>query len=185
MCLGLFLIQLDVTVVTVALPAIGTDLHTSVGGQQWVTDGYAVPLAALLLAGGSLGDRHGHRRLALLGMALFGAASAACGLAPGIGALIAARAAQGVGAAALLPATLAVVTRTYPGARERARAIAVWAAVGGLALPLGPLVGGALLAGPGWRAVFLLNLPLVAAGIAALLALVPGEGPARGARARP
>jgi MFS transporter, DHA2 family, methylenomycin A resistance protein len=175
MCVGLFLVQLDVTVVNVALPRIGAGLHASGSGLQWVVDGYAVPFAALLLAGGASGDRWGHRRTALTGLLVFGAGSALCALAPATGVLIAARAAQGVGAAALLPATLAVVTHTFPGARERARAIGVWAAVAGLALPAGPLVGGLLVAGPGWRAVFWLNVPLVAAALAAVPAVVPRD----------
>lgn len=175
MCVGMFLVQLDVTVVNVALPRIGGDLHAAGSGLQWVVDGYAVLFAALLLAGGASGDRWGHRRTAVAGLLVFGTASAVCALAPGTGVLVAARAAQGVGAAALLPATLAVVTRTFPGERERARAIGVWAAVAGLALPAGPLVGGLLVAGPGWRWVFWLNVPLVAAALAAVLTVVPRD----------
>jgi sugar phosphate permease len=112
MCAGMFLVQLDVTIVNVALPHIGEGLNTGLSGLQWVVDGYAVVLASLLLAGGTLGDRYGHKRLVLGGLVLFGAASVACALAPSAAALIAARALQGVGAAALLPGTLAVITRT-------------------------------------------------------------------------
>ncbi|MFF3650845.1 MFS transporter [Streptomyces sp. NPDC002181] len=179
--MGPFLVQLDVTVVNVALPTIGADPGTSVSGLQWVVDGHAVPFASLLLAGGALGDRYGHRRLVLWGLAIFGLGSAVCGFAPTAGVLIAARAVQGVGAAARLPATLAVITHAYPEKTERAKAIGIWAAVAGLSLPLGPLLGGLLVAGPGWRRVFLINLPIIAAALYPVLRTVP---PSRGATAR-
>src|SRR5262245_11653601 len=114
MCAGLFLVQLDVTIVNVTLPRLRESLGSEVGGLQWVLDGYAIAFASLMLAGGTLGDRYGHRRVVLVGLALFGAASLACGLAPGTGALVAARTAQGAGAALLLPGTLAIITRTFP-----------------------------------------------------------------------
>lgn len=173
--------QLDVTVVNVALPTIGADPGTSVSGLQWVVDGHAVPFASLLLAGGALGDRYGHRRLVLWGLAIFGLGSAVRGFVPTAGVLIAARAVQGVGAAARLPATLAVITHAYPEKTERAKAIGIWAAVAGLSLPLGPLLGGLLVAGPGWRRVFLINLPIIAAALYPVLRTVP---PSRGATAR-
>src|SRR5438067_8042525 len=144
MCVGMFLVQLDVTVVNVALPKIGSDLGTSLQGQQWVVDGYSVVLASLLLAGGTLGDRYGHKRIVLTGLSLFGAASLLCGLAPSIGVLVAGRALQGLGAAMLLPGTLAVITSAFPDRAEQARAVCVWAGVSALALPAGPLIGGAL-----------------------------------------
>lgn len=161
MCVGYFLVLLDVTVINVALPRIGADLGAGVDGLQWVVDGYALALAALLLAGGTIGDQRGHKRVALGGLVVFGLASLACGLAPGAGALIAARVVQGIGAALLLPSTLAVVTRAFPGRGPQARAIGIWAAVGSVALPAGPLVGGALVQGLGWRAVFFVNVPVV------------------------
>lgn len=172
MCVGMFLVQLDVTVVNVALPKIGTDLATSLPGQQWVVDGYAVVLASLLLAGGTLGDRYGHKRVVLTGLVLFGAASLVCGLAPSIGVLVGGRALQGLGAALLLPGTLAVITRAFPGRTEQARAVGVWAGVSALALPAGPLIGGALVSGLGWRTVFLINLPIVAIAVPAAIRLV-------------
>ena len=165
MCVGMFLVQLDVTVVNVALPQIGTGLHTTLQGQQWVVDGYAVVLASLLLAGGTFGDRYGHKRVVLTGLALFGVASSVCGLAPGIATLVGGRALQGIGAALLLPGTLAVITRAFPDRAEQARAVGVWAGVSALALPAGPLLGGALVSSVGWRAVFLINLPIVVAAI--------------------
>jgi MFS transporter, DHA2 family, methylenomycin A resistance protein len=178
MCAGLFLVQLDVSIVNVALPSIRADLHTSASGLQWVVDGYALALASLMLAGGTVGDLYGHRRVVLAGFAVFGAASLAAGLAPGEGALAGARAAQGTGAALLLPGTLAIIADTFTDPGSRARAIGIWAAVAGLSLPSGPIVGGLLVSGPGWRWVFFVNLPIVAAA-AALTARV-----ARGSAAR-
>jgi MFS transporter, DHA2 family, methylenomycin A resistance protein len=162
MCVGYFLVLLDVTIVNVALPSIDSGLHAGTDGLQWVVDGYAVALASLMLGGGSIGDLHGHKRVVLAGLAVFGAGSLACGVAPGIGALVAGRVLQGVGAAALLPGTLAIITRAFPGRGEQARAIGIWAGVGSVALPAGPLLGGALVEALGWRAVFLVNLPIVA-----------------------
>ncbi|MFD4552788.1 MFS transporter [Streptomyces sp. NPDC058469] len=161
MCAGYFLVLLDVTVVNVALPRIGSGLHTDIGGLQWVVDGYALALAALMLTSGTAGDRYGHRRVVLAGLAVFGAGSLACGLAPDVAVLVIARVVQGVGAALLLPGTLAIISRAYPDDAARARAIGVWAGVGSLALPAGPLLGGALTDWLGWRAIFLINVPVV------------------------
>jgi len=161
MCVGYFLVLLDVTVVNVALPAIGTSLETSPAGLQWVVDGYALALAGLLLLGGTIGDVYGHKRVVLTGLAVFGAASLACGLAPGVWWLVGARFAQGVGAALLLPGTLAIISDEFPDRADHARAIGIWAGVGSAALPAGPLLGGLLVDGLGWRAVFFLNVPIV------------------------
>jgi DHA2 family methylenomycin A resistance protein-like MFS transporter len=165
MCVGMFLVLLDVTVVNVALPRLRADLGADVHSLQWIVDGYAVALAALMLPCGDLGDRHGHKRVVLAGLAAFGAGSLAAGLAPGPGLLVAGRVVQGVGAALLLPGTLAVVSRAYPEARERARAIGIWAAISSLALPAGVIAGGALVDGPGWRWAFLVNLPIIAVAL--------------------
>jgi DHA2 family methylenomycin A resistance protein-like MFS transporter len=182
MCAGLFLVQLDVSIVNVALPSIRAELAPSAAGLQWVVDGYAIALASLMLAGGTIGDLRGHRRVVLAGLALFGLASAAAGAAPSTGVLVAARVAQGVGAALLLPGTLAIITHAFPEARERARAIGVWAAVAGLSLPAGPVLGGLLVAGPGWRWVFLVNLPIVAAASVLTARLVRESADPRGRR---
>jgi DHA2 family methylenomycin A resistance protein-like MFS transporter len=182
MCAGMFLVQLDVTVVNVALPAIGADLHGGLAAQQWVVDGYSVVLAALLLTGGALGDVFGHRRVVLTGFVLFGAASAACGLAGSAPWLVAARAGQGLGAALLLPGTLAVITNAYPGHAERARALGVWAGVSALALAAGPVLGGAVVSAAGWRPVFWLNVPIVLAAALATRRLVPRGDRAPGRR---
>jgi DHA2 family methylenomycin A resistance protein-like MFS transporter len=165
MCVGYFLVLLDVTIVNVALPTIASGLGAGVASLQWVVDGYAIALASLMLAGGSIGDLHGHKRLVLAGLSAFGVASLACGAAPSAGVLIAARVLQGAGAALLLPGTLAIVTRAFPEPGEQARAIGVWAGIGSLALPAGPVLGGALTAAFGWRAVFLVNVPIVIGAI--------------------
>ena len=165
MCVGMFLVLLDVTVVNVALPRLRADLGAGVGSLQWIVDGYAVALASLMLPCGDLGDRHGHKRVVLAGLAAFGAGSLAAGLAPRPELLVAGRVVQGAGAALLLPGTLAVISRAYPDAVQRARAIGIWAAISSLALPAGVIAGGALVDGPGWRWAFLVNLPLVAVAL--------------------
>ena len=161
--LGQFLIQLDLTIVNVALPAIGRDLGTSVSGLQWVVDGYNLALASLLLVGGRIGDRSGHKRVYLAGVLVFALGSALCAAAPTAGALVAFRVLQGVGAAIELPATLAILTHTFTGARERAQAVGIWASAAGSSLVIGPVLGGGLVAAFGWRAVFLVNLPVTVA----------------------
>jgi MFS transporter, DHA2 family, methylenomycin A resistance protein len=173
MCVGYFLVLLDVTAMNVAVPRIGAEFDVSGGPLAWVVTGYSVPFAALLLVAGATGDRVGHRPMVLAGLAVFGLASLGCALAPGVGWLIAARAVQGAGAALLLPGTLAVVASAYPDPAARAKAIGVWAAIGGLALPAGPVVCGLLVTAVGWRSVFWLNLPLVAAGLVASFLVLP------------
>jgi DHA2 family methylenomycin A resistance protein-like MFS transporter len=172
MCSGYFLVLLDVTIVNVALPRIGASLHAGVPALQWVVDAYAIALASLMLAGGTIGDLHGHKRVVLAGFGLFAAGSLACGLAPSAGALAGARAVQGVGAALLLPGTLAIVSRAYPRDDARARAIGLWAAIGSLALPSGPLLGGVLVDALGWRSVFFVNVPVVALAVLGTVAVV-------------
>ncbi|MEJ2860234.1 DHA2 family efflux MFS transporter permease subunit [Actinomycetospora flava] len=170
-CLGTFMLLVDVTIVTVALPPIATSLGTSFSSLQWVIDGYALALAALLMVTGTLADRFGRRRLYLAGLAVFAVSSLACGLAPSAGALVAARVAQGVGGAAMFATTAALLAATYHGPR-RGTAFGVWGAVNGLAAACGPLLGGLLTEAWGWRAIFLVNLPVAVVAVALTLAVV-------------
>jgi len=164
-CSGYFFVLLDVTIVNVALARIARDLGSSTEGLQWVVDAYALVLASLMLSTGNLADLYGRRRVFSLGLAGFGVASLICGLASGTGMLVAGRVLQGVAAAAVLPTSLAIVGHAFPGQGERARAIGFWAGVGSLALIAGPVLGGLLVDGLGWRAIFLLNVPLSAAAL--------------------
>jgi DHA2 family methylenomycin A resistance protein-like MFS transporter len=169
----MFLVLLDVTIVNVALPRIGAGLHLPVASLQWVVDGYAVAIASLLLAGGTLGDRLGHRRVLLAGFTLFGVASVGCAAAPGGAVLVGSRVIQGLGGALLLPSTMAVIADAYPDRGRQARALGTWAAVSSLALPAGPLLGGLLVGTLGWRWVFWINVPLVALTVVGTLRTVP------------
>ena len=165
--LGFVVVQLDVTVVNVALPRISSGLHASVSTLQWVEDAYAVTFAVLLMSAGSLGDRFGSRRLLMLGFGLFAMASVACGLAPNGASLIAGRAVQGVGAALLVPTSLALLNHACAhDAALRARAVGLWTAAGGVAIAAGPLAGGLLLGVFSWRSIFLVNIPICAIGMA-------------------
>jgi MFS transporter, DHA2 family, methylenomycin A resistance protein len=178
MCVGYFLVLLDVTVVNVALPTIAHDLDTSVPGLQAVVVGYTVALAALLLPAGAYGDRLGHRPVVLAGLAVVGLGSLGCGLAPTTDVLVATRVVQGLGAAVLLPGTLATIADAHPDPTARARAIAVWAAIGSVALPAGPLVGGLLVEAFGWRSVFLVNVPVVLVSGLVVARIAPRGRPA-------
>ncbi|MFD8982109.1 MFS transporter [Streptomyces sp. NPDC059564] len=163
-CLGAFMLLVDVTIVTVALPDMAADMHTSFAGLQWVMDVYALALAALLLGAGSLADRIGRRRVYLGGLAVFAAASLACGLATGPAALIAFRAVQGVGGAAMFATTMALLSSAYQG-RDRGVAFGVWGAVNGAAAATGPIIGGLLTEHFGWRWIFFINLPVCALAV--------------------
>jgi MFS transporter, DHA2 family, methylenomycin A resistance protein len=162
--LGFGMIQLDVSVVNLAVKSIGVALGGGVAGLQWVVAGYTLTFAALILLAGALGDRRGTKRVLLGGFIIFTVASVACGLVPSIGALVAARAVQGIGAAALGACSLALLNHTFPGVGERARAVGTWAAAGAATLAAGPLIGGLLIAAAGWRTIFFINVPLGAAG---------------------
>jgi MFS transporter, DHA2 family, methylenomycin A resistance protein len=164
--LGFILVQLDVSIVNVALPTMGRELHSGVADLQWVVDAYTVTFAALLLSGGALGDRIGAGRAYLGGFVAFVCASIACGFASTAVALIVARVVQGAGAALLIPSSLALINHTYGNdAGERAKAIALWTAAGSVALAAGPIVGGALIESIGWRSIFFVNVPLGAIGL--------------------
>lgn len=171
-CLGAFILLVDVTIVNVALPSMATDLHASFSSLQWVMDGYALALAALLMAAGSLADLFGHRRLYALGLTVFALASLACALAPNATALVSARAVQGVGGAAMFATSAALVSATYQG-RDRGIAFGVWGAVNGAAAATGPVLGGLLTEGFGWQAIFLVNLPIAVVAVALTLRVLP------------
>jgi DHA2 family methylenomycin A resistance protein-like MFS transporter len=172
--IGFVVTQLDVTIVNIALPRIGADLHASVAGLQWVVDAYTLAFAVLMLSAGALGDRLGARRLYAAGIVLFALASLACGLALDATMLVAARAVQGIGAAAMLPNSLALLNQSYGhDPKLRARAVGLWTAAGAISIAAGPVVGGLLIAAFGWRSIFLVNLPICAAGLLATLLWVP------------
>ncbi len=167
------LAMIDGSVVNVGLPAIGRSLHGGAADLQWVINAYLLPLSALLLFGGALGDRLGRRNTLVLGVALFAAASAACAWAPSLGLLLAGRAVQGIGAALLMPASLAILGASFSG-EAKGRAVGAWAAAGAVAGAVGPVLGGWLIDTAGWRWIFLINLPLAAGAIALAVAFVNG-----------
>lgn len=165
--LGFLVVQLDVSIVNIALARIGMDLQADLSRLQWTVDGYTLAFAALLMSAGALGDRIGARRVFVGGMALFTAASLACGLALGPGLLVAARVLQGAGAAMLMPCSLALLSFASGGRSDlKAKGIAVWTAAGGAALAAGPVLGGVMVEHFGWRSIFFINVPI---GIAAIL----------------
>src|SRR4051812_28667576 len=162
-CLGFLMITLDATIVNVALGAIGSDLGGALSTAQWIVNGYTLAFAALLLSAGALADRLGSRTGFLVGLAVFGLGSAACACATSLTTLIVARVIQGTGAAALMPCSLALIAHTFPDARDRRRALGLWGGASGIGLAAGPVLGGILTAALGWRAIFLVNLPIAAA----------------------
>ncbi|MEU8243886.1 MFS transporter [Actinoplanes missouriensis] len=161
-CTSIFLVGMDTTVVNIALPSIGADLGLDTARLQWVVDAYTLVLASLLITSGALADKLGRRRVFRIGLVLFAIGSAACALAPSAGTLVAARVIQGVGGSMLSPVALAIVVSAITDARQRAQAIGVWAAVFGLSMAAGPVLGGLLTGGLGWRTVFWANLPIIA-----------------------
>jgi DHA2 family methylenomycin A resistance protein-like MFS transporter len=165
MSLGYGVVQLDVTIVNTALNSIGSSLSGGVSELQWVVSAYTIAFAAFILTAGALGDRIGAKRVFMAGFAIFTAASVGCALAPNAATLIAARGLQGLGAAILVPNSLALLSHAYPDPKARGRAVGIWAAGASLALTAGPLVGGGLITLIGWRSIFLVNLPV---GLAAL-----------------
>jgi EmrB/QacA subfamily drug resistance transporter len=172
-CMSLFIVGLDVTIVNVALPSIGRDLHAGVSGLQWTIDAYTLVLASLLMLSGSTADRIGRRRTFQTGLALFTAGSLLCSLAPGLGWLIAFRMLQAIGGSMLNPVAMSIITNTFIEPRERARAIGVWGGVIGLSMALGPITGGLLVETVGWRGIFWVNVPVGIAAIVLTALFVP------------
>ncbi|MGW1762482.1 MFS transporter, partial [Streptomyces mirabilis] len=165
-CAGYFMVILDVTAINVAVPVIGRELSASLTGIQWITDGYTLVFAGFLLTGGALGDRLGNRRVFCTGVAVFTLSSAACALAPSAPSLVAARLVEGLGAALIVPGSLALLQQAYPASAARSRAFGLWGSMAGIAAAAGPLLGGLLVSTMGWRWVFLINLPV---GVACLV----------------
>lgn len=175
-CAGYFMVILDVTVINVAVPVVGRELSASLTGIQWITDGYTMVFAGLLLTGGALGDRLGNRRVFCTGVAVFTVSSAACALAPDAPSLVAARLAEGLGAALIVPGSLALLQQAYPVPAARSRAVGLWGSMAGIAASAGPLLGGLLVSTVGWRWVFLVNLPV---GVACLTLTLRHVAPSR------
>ncbi|HET8785614.1 MAG TPA: MFS transporter, partial [Candidatus Limnocylindrales bacterium] len=172
MCLGLGMTSLDLTVVNVALPSIGRDLDAGLTALEWVVNAYTLALAVLLVMGGRLGDLYGRRRCFVIGVVVFAVGSIAAGVAPDETVLIISRAVQGIGAAFVIPATLSILSSVFP-AEERGRAIGIWAGVSGVALALGPVIGGVLTQYISWRAIFYINGPVAVAAIVIVLLAAP------------
>ena len=172
-CMSLFIVGLDVTIVNVALPSIGHDLHAGVSGLQWTLDAYTLVLASLLMLSGSTADRVGRRRTFQTGLAIFTVGSLLCSLAPGLGWLVAFRMLQAIGGSMLNPVAMSIITNTFIEPKERARAIGIWGGVVGLSMALGPVVGGLLVDTVGWRGIFWVNVPVGIAAIVLTALFVP------------
>jgi EmrB/QacA subfamily drug resistance transporter len=184
-CLSVFLAGLDATVANLALPSIQRDLRAPVSGLQWTIDAYALVVACLLVLSGSLADRFGRRRVFQIGLATFSVGSLLCGMAPSLAALVAARVVQAVGGSMLNPVAMSIVATTFPEPAARARAVGAWGAVGGLSLASGPVLGGLLVDGLGWRSIFWINLPVGALAIWLTRRFVPESRAARARRFDP
>ncbi|MFI6549173.1 MFS transporter [Streptomyces prunicolor] len=180
--LGYFLVMLDVTVVTVAVPAIRDSVGASASAMAWVVDGYSSVFGGLLLMGGGFGDRLGHRKVFLSGLGVFALASIGCALATTPATLVASRLAQGAGGALLVPTSLALLTASYPVPAVRAKALGIWAGISGIAFAAGPLVGGLLVAGLSWRAAFWINVPIALLAVWLTRRNVPSPTGRAGAR---
>ena len=178
--LGFFIVMLDATIVNVALADIGTDLDAPVASLQWVVDSYTLVFAAFLLTSGAACDRLGARDVYLLGLLLFGVLSVVCALAPTGGTLVAARAAQGAGASAVVPGSLALLAVIYTEPDARSRAIGLWGGAGGIAAAVGPVLGGVLVSWIGWRAVFWVNIPIIAVACRLTLRSLPAPAARHG-----
>ncbi len=171
--MSLLIVGLDVTIVNVALPSIGHDLHTTVSGLQWTVDAYTLVLASLLMLSGSTADRLGRKRIFSLGLVLFTLGSLLCSVASSLGALVAFRMLQAIGGSMLNPVAMSIIRNVFTDPRERAQAIGVWGATVGMSMALGPVLGGALVESVGWRAIFWVNVPVGLAALALTLRFVP------------
>jgi EmrB/QacA subfamily drug resistance transporter len=184
-CASLLISVMDISIVNMGLPAIRDDLGASTAGLQWTVDAYTLVLASFLLLAGSTADRYGRKRMFRLGLIVFGLGSLLCSLAPTIDALIAARAVQAVGGTLLNPVAMAIVVTVFPERAERARAIGIFGATAGLSLVLGPILGGALVDGLGWRSIFWVNLPIVVLAVIFTSLYIPESRAAHGRRFDP
>ena len=184
-CMSLFMVGLDNTIVNVGLPSIGRSLHAGVSGLQWTIAAYTIVLAGLLMFSGALADRIGRRTIFQVGLSLFTLGSWMCSLAPSLGWLIGFRVLQGVGGSMLNPAALGIITNTFTGKSERARAIGIWDGVFGLSMALGPLLGGVLVGSVGWRGIFWANIPVGLAAISLTALFVPDSKAPRSRRTDP
>ena len=184
-CLSLFIVTLDATVTSVALPTIGKELHASVTGLQWTLDAYTLTLASLLVLAGSSADRLGRKRVFRIGLVVFGLGSLACSAAPSDGFLIAARVLQALGGTMLNPVSLSIISNAYTDKKARARALGVWGAVSGVSLGFGPLVGGLLVETIGWRSIFWVNVPVVIAALVLTTLFVPESRATKARRVDP
>jgi EmrB/QacA subfamily drug resistance transporter len=184
-CCSLFIVSLDNTIVNLALPAIRRDLGSTVAGLQWTVDAYTLVIACLLMLAGSTADRIGRRRVFQTGLVLFGAGSLLCSVAPNTGSLIAFRALQAVGGSMLNPVAMSIISNTFTDRAERARAIGVWGAVVGVSMALGPVLGGVLVDGVGWRSIFWINVPVVLVTLVLTARFVPESRAARARRFDP
>ncbi|MEZ5180199.1 MAG: MFS transporter, partial [Acidimicrobiales bacterium] len=185
LCLSVFLVVVDNTIVNVALPTLSAELDATTSQLQWIVDAYSLVFAGLLLAAGSLGDRVGRKGILQAGLALFAATSVVASQAGSAGQLIVARGVMGIGAALVFPATLAILTNVFTDPTERAKAIGVWSGVTGLAVALGPITGGWLLEHFWWGSIFLVNVPIVMVALAAGHVLVPTSRDAHAGRFDP
>jgi EmrB/QacA subfamily drug resistance transporter len=184
-CMSLFIVGLDVTIVNIALPSIGRELHAGVSGLQWTIDAYTLVLASLLMLSGSTADRIGRRRTFQTGLAIFTLGSLLCSVAPGLGWLVGFRMLQAIGGSMLNPVAMSIITNTFIEPRERARAIGIWGGVVGLSMALGPLTGGILVETVGWRGIFWVNIPVGIAAIVLTALFVPESRAPRARRLDP
>jgi EmrB/QacA subfamily drug resistance transporter len=172
-CTSLFIVGLDITVVNVALPSIGRDLHGGISGLQWTVGAYTVVMASLLMLSGSTADRIGRKRVFVTGLSLFSLASLLCSLAPTIELLVLFRVLQAVGGSMMNPVAMSIITNTFTNPRERAQAVGIWGGVFGISMALGPVVGGTLVSSVGWRSIFLINIPVGLVAIFLTLRFIP------------